>query len=66
MFFLFKPDQISEAFAYFYKKLYANTETCTDLSKIEAYLQNINIPTALSQTIDEPITEAEIKSVIKK
>lgn len=36
--FLYKPDEISGAFATFYKKLYSNTDTCTEFEKTDAYL----------------------------
>lgn len=42
--FLYKPDEISGAFATFYKKLYSNMDTCTEFEKIYAYLESINLP----------------------
>lgn len=66
--FLYKPDEISEAFATFYKKLYSNTDTCTDPKTLGIYLENIKLPKLsdeTSQAIDGPITREEIVEAIK-
>lgn len=61
-------DEISGAFATFYKKLYSNVDMCTEFEKINAYLEGINLPKLSeedSQVMDRPITREEIVERIK-
>uniref|UniRef100_A0A8C1BL18 Reverse transcriptase domain-containing protein n=1 Tax=Cyprinus carpio TaxID=7962 RepID=A0A8C1BL18_CYPCA len=61
-------NEISGAFATFYKKLYSNTDTCTEFEQIDAYLESINLPKLSeedSQAIDRTIMREEIIETIK-
>lgn len=67
--FLYKPAEISETFAAFYKNLYSDTDICSEPEQIKSYLDKINLPKMdilTSNMIDNPITKEEIIEAIKK
>lgn len=67
--FLYKPNEISEAFASFYKELYSNKNTESDPEIIDSYLKSIKLPKiepVPSEFIDRPITKEEIEDAIRR
>lgn len=66
--FLYKPNEIAETFAGFYKDLLSDKDEERDPEKIDNYLKSINIPTidpTTAEFIDRPITREELEKAIK-
>lgn len=42
--FLYKPTEISETFAAFYKNLYSDIDICSEAEQIESYLDKTDLP----------------------
>lgn len=64
--FLYKPNEISEAFAAFYKDLYSDKDIDSNPDLKDTYL-NLQLPKidkATSETIDRPISKQEIAEAI--
>lgn len=65
--FLTEPEEISEAFADFYKTLYTNSGVSTSENEIKTFLDHINVrqlPDGAKERLDLPIAPSELEEVL--
>lgn len=64
--FIFKPKEIADAFASFYKGLYSENKEELDIEEIDAYLKDIHLSqiNIMDSDSDAPIAVQEINEAI--